>query len=106
MNITKNSQKLIGKIGKSRFSVFRQSSLRFFVRGLKIVHQIIKAYHKTLMLGTKFVYQTVPRMLTLWLDIGEDHELAGKETFAQIHKEMSGAIRRTKIYSVNKQPFI
>ncbi|KAF8592595.1 hypothetical protein K439DRAFT_1625944 [Ramaria rubella] len=33
--------------------------------------ETIKSYVNTLQTGSKYVYQTLPRMLTLWLDLGE-----------------------------------
>ena len=39
--------------------------------GRDLNYQTIKCYARTLQAGSKYVYQTLPRMLTLWLDLGE-----------------------------------
>jgi hypothetical protein len=47
-------------------------------------------------IGTKYIYQAVPRVLTLWLDMGEIalHEKATGDiinTFEKVHREMVDA---------------
>jgi len=32
---------------------------------------MVRHFGKSLMNGCEYIYQTVPRMLTIWLDIGE-----------------------------------
>ncbi|KAF5389252.1 hypothetical protein D9757_003512 [Collybiopsis confluens] len=55
-------------------------------RGLKMNLSIIKAYAEAINLGTKYIYQTVPRLLTLWLDLGEEKRIPdGIATFQQIN---------------------
>lgn len=75
-------------------------SFKMNYRGVKIAHQIVKAYSSALNIGTKFVYQTVPRMLTLWLDIGEDPALSNTDAFGDIQQTLQLAIRKGKIYAV------
>ncbi|KAI5476130.1 phosphatidylinositol 3-/4-kinase [Pseudohyphozyma bogoriensis] len=37
--------------------------------------ETVKLYSRTLSLGTKYIYQAMPRMLTIWLEMGEDAEV-------------------------------
>lgn len=37
--------------------------------------QTVKLFSRSLELGTKFIYQAMPRMLTIWLEAGEDPEV-------------------------------
>jgi len=38
-------------------------------------HQTCFLYVQALQHGVKYIYQTMPRMLTLWLDLGESKEM-------------------------------
>ena len=60
----------------------------------------VKHYARSLRFGSKYTYQTVPRILTLWLDMGEDQSLSSTDTFALINKEIDSAIRHTPVYKV------
>ena len=42
-----------------------------FARGIKMNLTTIKCYAKSIELGSKYIYETVPRLLTIWMDIGE-----------------------------------
>lgn len=33
----------------------------------------VRSFAKAIKLGSKYVYQTIPRLLTIWLDLGEVH---------------------------------
>ncbi|KAJ3740901.1 hypothetical protein DFH05DRAFT_1404822 [Lentinula detonsa] len=67
-------------------------------RGLKMNLSTIRAYAEAINLGTKYTYQTVPRLLTLWLDLGEDAKVAETDTFRLINHAVSGAIKNSPIY--------
>lgn len=60
----------------------------------------VKAYADAINLGTKYIYQTVPRLLTLWLDLGEDAQVAGSETFKSINQAVAHAIKASPPYKV------
>jgi len=42
------------------------------------VNVVVRQYGNSLLNGSKYLYQTLPRMLTLWLDLGESGELSPK----------------------------
>ncbi|KAJ4479010.1 hypothetical protein J3R30DRAFT_3881305 [Lentinula aciculospora] len=67
-------------------------------RGLRMNLSTIKAYAEAINLGTKYTYQTVPRLLTLWLDLGEDARAAETDTFKLINQAVSGAIKNSPVY--------
>lgn len=71
-------------------------------RGLKMNLSTIRAYAEAINLGTKYIYQTVPRLLTLWLDLGEDAKVAETDTFRLINQAVSGAIKNSPTYKVKE----
>jgi len=60
----------------------------------------VKCFGKAVMHGSKFVYQTVPRMLTIWLDIGEDDNMAQQDVFKKMTDDMSRTIKAAPVYKV------
>ena len=54
----------------------------YSAQAIALLSQTCKNYGKALLYGTKYIYQTLPRMLTLWLDFGS-HTVKGKK-FAHI----------------------
>ncbi|KAI0068558.1 hypothetical protein BV25DRAFT_1792048 [Artomyces pyxidatus] len=67
-------------------------------RGTRMHLQTVRCFTKAIKYGSKFVYQTVPRLLTIWLDMGQDSGLAQTETFAKINSEVSRAIKGVPAY--------
>ncbi|KAK1226693.1 hypothetical protein PQX77_010337 [Marasmius sp. AFHP31] len=67
-------------------------------RGLKMNHYTVKSYAKAIKLGSKYVYQTVPRLLTLWLDMGENERIAAHEVYAKINEVVSRAIKDSPMF--------
>jgi len=51
--------------------------------------------------GNKFIYQTVPRLLTIWLDMGEDVTVNTHEYFTKISAEISRAIGGVPAFKVS-----
>jgi len=60
----------------------------------------IKYYSKAIKAGSKYVYQTVPRLLTLWLDLGEDDPELRTEFNQRINQEVAKAIETIPTYKV------
>ena len=60
----------------------------------------IRFYSKAIKAGSKYVYQTVPRLLTLWLDLGEDDPDLKMESNQKINQEVSKAIEAIPTYKV------
>ena len=51
--------------------------------------------------GNKFIYQTVPRLLTIWLDMGEDNTVNMHECFIKISAEISRSISGVPAFKVS-----
>lgn len=60
----------------------------------------VKAYAMAIRLGSKYAYQTIPRLLTLWLDMGEDTSLSQTEVFKSINTVIQEAITHAPVYKV------
>lgn len=64
----------------------------------------IRFYSRAIKAGSKYVYQTVPRLLTLWLDSGEDDPDLKVESNLKINQEVSKAIDVIPTYKVRAYP--
>ena len=64
----------------------------------------IRFYSKAIKAGSKYVYQTVPRLLTLWLDLGEDDPDLKMESNQKINQEVLKAIETIPTYKVRFSP--
>lgn len=60
----------------------------------------VKSYVKAITHGSKFVYQTVPRMLTIWLDLGEDKRACQDDSYKKMTDVISRAFRDAPVYKV------
>jgi hypothetical protein len=60
-------------------------------------NESVKSYAKAIKAGSKYVYQTVPRILTIWLDLAEDEEANKRD---QLNEIVSKAIRELPAYKV------
>jgi serine/threonine-protein kinase ATR len=60
----------------------------------------VRAFSKAIMHGSKFVYQTVPRLLTIWLDLGENKVTAQHETFKKMTDNIAKSFRDAPVYKV------
>ena len=60
----------------------------------------VKSYGKAIKVGSKYVYQTVPRILTIWLDLAEDEEGSKRESFKKLNEVVSKVIKDSPVYKV------
>ena len=60
----------------------------------------VRAYSMAIRFGSKYAYQTIPRLLTLWLDMGEDAHLSTSDVYMAINTEIEAAIKLTPSYKV------
>jgi serine/threonine-protein kinase ATR len=60
----------------------------------------VKFFAKAIRYGSKYVYQTIPRLLTIWLDVGEHVTLSSTETFTKLNAAVAKAITETPAYKV------
>ncbi|EJD01349.1 uncharacterized protein FOMMEDRAFT_111106 [Fomitiporia mediterranea MF3/22] len=67
-------------------------------QGPKMNLYTVKSYAIAMRLGSKYAYQTIPRLLTIWLDMGEDDVFASCDSFSKINEEVQKAINRTPVY--------
>lgn len=66
----------------------------------------IRSYVKAIMHGSKFVYQTVPRMLTIWLDVGEDKRACQDNNYKKMTDIISKAFKDAPVYKVGQGFFL
>lgn len=69
-------------------------------RGLKMNLSTVRSYGKAIKVGSKYVYQTVPRILTIWLDLAEDEEASKRESFKKLNEVVSKVIKDSPVYKV------
>lgn len=62
--------------------------------------QTVRCFIKAIRYGSKYIYQTVPRLLTLWLDMGEHTSSSQSEVFAKVNAEVSKAIKVVPVFKV------
>ncbi|KAJ6486408.1 hypothetical protein C8R47DRAFT_1216527 [Mycena vitilis] len=67
-------------------------------RGIRMNASTIKSYSRAIKFGSKYVYQTVPRLLTIWLDLGEDRRMSTQETFKKLNDIVAKIIRDAPVY--------
>ncbi|KAJ7784096.1 hypothetical protein B0H16DRAFT_1296839 [Mycena metata] len=67
-------------------------------RGLKMNASTVKSYSRAIKFGSKYVYQTVPRLLTIWLDLGENQKVTTQETFKTLNAVVAKIIREAPVY--------
>jgi hypothetical protein len=70
--------------------------------GLRMRLSTIRCFTKAMKYGNKFIYQTVPRLLTIWLDMGEDATVNTHEYFVKISAEISRAISGVPAFKVSR----
>ncbi|KAI0938155.1 hypothetical protein AcV7_003428 [Taiwanofungus camphoratus] len=67
-------------------------------RGTRMNLQTVRCFIKATRYGSKYIYQTVPRLLTLWLDMGEDRNVSTGEIFTRVNAEIARAIKSIPVY--------
>jgi hypothetical protein len=72
--------------------------------GLRMRLATVRCFTKAMKYGNKFIYQTVPRLLTIWLDMGEDAAVNSDECFTKITAEISRTISGVPAFKVSIEP--
>ncbi|KAI5993676.1 hypothetical protein EDD15DRAFT_2388093 [Pisolithus albus] len=67
-------------------------------RGIRMNLHTVKEYSKAMMHGSKYVYQAIPRILTLWLDGGENPKISTHAFYAKINGCVASAIDSIPVY--------
>ncbi|KAF9006738.1 hypothetical protein BDQ17DRAFT_1389499 [Cyathus striatus] len=73
--------------------------------GIRMHLQTVRSYVRSIRYGSKYIYQTVPRLLTIWLDLGEDKESARTDIFRKLNDMVSKAIKETPAYKCNPEVY-
>ena len=67
---------------------------------MKMAVFIVRAYASAIKAGNKYTFQTIPRLITLWLDIGEDSQMSQSDLFVTMNSEVHAAVQQTPVYKV------
>ncbi|TFK55398.1 hypothetical protein OE88DRAFT_1622542 [Heliocybe sulcata] len=67
-------------------------------RGFRMIYQTMKSYSRAIRYGSKYIYQTVPRLLTLWLDLGEKEKVINADNLTKLTNEVMKAMRVAPAY--------
>ncbi|KAL0950115.1 hypothetical protein HGRIS_010112 [Hohenbuehelia grisea] len=67
-------------------------------RGIRMHVYTVRFFIKSLKSGSKHVFETVPRLLTIWLDVGADERQSKTESFKKINDSVSRAIKEIPAY--------
>ncbi|KAJ7506601.1 hypothetical protein B0H11DRAFT_1706690 [Mycena galericulata] len=67
-------------------------------RGVKMNASTVKSYSRAIRHGSKYIYQTVPRLLTIWLDLGEDRKMAALDTYRKLNDSIAKTIKEAPVY--------
>lgn len=82
-------------------------SLQLFItvryRGMKMKLSTIRFFTQAIIHGNKYIYQTLPRVLTLWLDMGDKgaNESKDKAMTTRATSEISRIYDAVPVYKVN-----
>jgi serine/threonine-protein kinase ATR len=66
----------------------------------------VRFFAKAIKYGSKYVYQTVPRLLTIWLDMGEDQRFQTGDVFKKLNDAVAKAIKETPVYKVSRSAIL
>jgi hypothetical protein len=75
-------------------------AINVFSRGIRMNLYTVRFFAKAIKYGSKYVYQTVPRLLTIWLDLGDNRNLSSSETFKKLNDTAAKAIKEAPVYKV------
>ncbi|KAJ7228144.1 hypothetical protein GGX14DRAFT_547392 [Mycena pura] len=67
-------------------------------RGIRMNASTVKSFARAIKHGSKYVYQTVPRLLTIWMDLGEDRKMTTQETFRKLNDVVAKVIKEAPVY--------
>ena len=59
----------------------------------KLILYTVRNYSKAIRFGTKYIYQTVPRLLTVWLHCGEQPEVYALDVFNKMNEVVASLVR-------------
>lgn len=71
---------------------------------MRMNYQTVRSFIRALGYGSKYTYQTLPRILTIWLDMADDRERCTSQygdSFQMISKEIAAAVSTVPVYKVS-----
>lgn len=72
-----------------------------YSRGIKMNLYTVRSFAKAIKLGSKYVYQAIPRLLTIWLDLGEVSATANLDDFKRLNDIVAKAIKEAPVYKAS-----
>jgi hypothetical protein len=105
MNVLKISPQKIAKIGTLSLLFLLFAMMPMGVdnnSGTKMNLHTVKCFTKSIVYGSKYIYQTVPRLLTIWLDMGENITPAIADVFKKLNHSVAHAIKTAPVYKVGQ----
>ena len=90
---------------KERYAIclFNLASVHSSPSGLLTSKTIVDCYIKALELGNKYIYQSLPRVLTIWLDTGESDILDKTPAFQGMNEMIARALHSVPPYKVRRR---
>ncbi|KAJ3516810.1 hypothetical protein NLJ89_g892 [Agrocybe chaxingu] len=67
-------------------------------RGLKMNFWTVRSFSRAIMHGSKYVYRTVPRLLTIWLDMGENKTSCQDDNFKKMTDNVSRCFQEAPVF--------
>lgn len=62
--------------------------------------QTVHAYAKATRYGSKYIYETVPRMLTIWLDLGDHPTISKNDIYRRLNGEVERSLKTVPAWKV------
>ncbi|TRM67831.1 hypothetical protein BD626DRAFT_449908 [Schizophyllum amplum] len=101
----------LGQFHDSCFKSVLETNPRMASKQSRMLFHVVKAFAKAMRYGSKYIYQTVPRLLTIWLDTGENPEVLANwstqkqkgepvivEAFRDMNTHVADAIKKVPTY--------
>ncbi|KAG9317708.1 hypothetical protein JVU11DRAFT_1921 [Chiua virens] len=85
-------------LGRFHDQSFKQLPIPDEERGVRLNAHTIMNYVKAVGLGSKYVYQAIPRILTLWLDLGENNKTKSHTIFIKVQTTVGQSVDTIPAY--------
>ncbi|KAI0776189.1 hypothetical protein BD413DRAFT_469293 [Trametes elegans] len=67
-------------------------------RGMRMNFQTVVQFIRAMKTGSKYIYQAMPRVLTIWLDLAEDKKTSTHDIFIKINDEVSRQVKHVAAF--------
>ncbi|KAL1690090.1 hypothetical protein GGG16DRAFT_56461 [Schizophyllum commune] len=82
-----NGQFRLGQFHDNAYKDVLENTPRMASKQCRMLFHVVKAFAKAMRFGSKYIYQTVPRLLTIWLDISDNPEVLANTTTEKQKRE-------------------